>query len=55
MKPMPKEKAFNGFLIVIGLCKQVASILEEGVYCEKDFYLWDRHYEDEELHKLWAF
>ena len=36
-------------------CKQVARILEEGVYCEKDFYLKDRHYGDEALHQLWAF
>jgi len=36
-------------------CKQVARILEEGVYCEKDFYLKDRHYGDESFHKLWAF
>jgi len=36
-------------------CKQVARILEEGVYEAKDFYLKDRVYEDEALHKLWAF
>ena len=36
-------------------CKQVARILEEGVYEAKDYYLKDRVYEDEALHKLWAF
>ena len=36
-------------------CKQVARILEEGVYDPKDFYLKDRVYDDEALHKLWAF
>ena len=36
-------------------CKQVARILEEGVYEEKDYYLKDRHYGDETLQTLWAF
>ena len=36
-------------------CKQVARILEEGVYCEKDFYLKDRVYGDESLHQMWSF